>query len=124
MQQIRTACDTAKLLTPPALAGREKDAPVMAIPKQTLARIKARIESVIAYCVAFAAMPCRGGRATIYPAALDGNTLSGQEFLIQPRPLPISISTSATSLTAILRHNGVGRQEALPWADMPYREAA
>jgi len=52
MQQIRTACDTAKLGAA-RLAGREKDAPVHADTEQTLARSRRASESVIAYLRGF-----------------------------------------------------------------------
>jgi hypothetical protein len=122
MQQIRTACDTAKLGAA-RLADREKDAPVHADTEQTLGEIKARIESVIAYL--------RGFRPDAFAAAAErritqprwnGKTLSGEEFLNQ-HVIPNFYFHVVTSY-AILRHNGVGIGKRNYLGDMPYREAA
>jgi len=121
-QQIRTACDTAKLGAA-RLADREKDAPVHADTETTLAEIKARIESVIAYLGsykpdAFAASAER----RIGQPRWNGKTLSGQEFLIQ-HVIP-NFYFHVTTAYAILRHNGVGIGKRNYLGDMPYRDPA
>jgi len=122
VQQIRTACDTAKLGAA-RLADREKDAPAHADTEQTLAEIKARIESVVAYL--------RGLPADAFAAAAErrisqprwnGRTLSGQEFLVQ-HVLP-NFYFHVTTAYAILRHNGVGIGKRNYLGDMPYRDPA
>ena len=122
VQQIRTACDTAKLGAA-RLANREKDAPVHADTEQTLAEVKARVESVIAYLKGFApdAFAASSERRITQPR-WAGKSLSGQEFLIQ-HVIPNFYFHVATAY-AILRHNGVGIGKKNYLGDMPYREAA
>lgn len=122
VQQIRTACDTAKLGAA-RLADREKDAPVHGDTEQSLADIKSRIESVVAYLRGFApgAFASAPERRITQPR-WNGKTLSGEEFLIQ-HVLPNFYFHVATAY-AILRHNGVGIGKRNYLGDMPYREAA
>ncbi len=83
MQQVRIACDTAKLGAA-RLAGTEKDAPVHADTEATLAEIKARIESTVAYLKSFTAQSVRRGcRAADHPAALERQVALGRGI---PRP--------------------------------------
>jgi hypothetical protein len=122
VQQIRTACDTAKLGAA-RLADREKDAPVHGDTEQTLGEIKARIESVIAYLRGFA--PDAFAKATerrITQPRWAGKTLAGQEFLIQ-HVMP-NFYFHVVTAYAILRHNGVGIGKRNYLGDMPFREAA
>ena len=122
MQQIRTACDTAKLGAA-RLADREKDAPVHGDTEQTLGDIKARIESVIAYLGGFPADAfASAAERRITQPRWNGKTLSGQEFLIQ-HVIPNFYFHVATAY-AILRHNGVGIGKKNYLGDMPYRETA
>jgi hypothetical protein len=122
VQQIRTACDTAKLGAA-RLADREKDAPAHADTEQALGEIKARIESVIAYLRGFApdAFASAAERRITQPR-WNGKTLSGQEFLIQ-HVIP-NFYFHVVTAYAILRHNGVGIGKRNYLGDMPYREAA
>jgi len=122
MQQIRTACDTAKLGAA-RLAGREKDAPVHGDTEQTLAEIRARLDSVVAYLKGFApdAFAASAERRITQPR-WAGKSLSGQEFLIQ-HVIP-NFYFHVTTAYAILRHNGVGIGKKNYLGDMPYREAA
>ena len=122
VQQIRTACDTAKLGAA-RLADREKDAPVHADTEQSLGEIKARIESVIAYLKGFKpeAFAASAERRISQPR-WAGKTLSGEEFLIQ-HVMP-NFYFHVTTAYAILRHNGVGIGKRNYLGDMPYREAA
>lgn len=122
MQQLRTACDTAKMGAA-RLAGRDKDVPVHDDKEQTLAEIRARIESVTAYLKGFSPDAFAGaGERRITQPRWAGKTLSGQEFLVQ-HVIP-NFYFHATTAYAILRHNGVviGKRNYL--GDMPYREAA
>ena len=122
VQQIRTACDTAKLGAA-RLANREKDAPVHGDTEQTLAEIKARVESVIAYLRGFSASAfAASAERRITQPRWNGKTLSGQEFLVQ-HVIP-NFYFHVVTAYAILRHNGVpiGKRNYL--GDMPYRDAA
>lgn len=122
MQQIRTACDTAKLGAA-RLAGREKDAPVHEDNEQTLAEIKARVSSVIAYLQGFSRdVFASAAERRITQPRWNGKTLSGQEFLNQ-HVIP-NFYFHVVTAYAILRHNGVGIGKRNYLGDMPYREAA
>jgi hypothetical protein len=122
VQQIRTACDTAKLGAA-RLAGRDKDAPVHADTEQTMAEVKARIESVAAYLKGFSPDAFAGAaERRITQPRWAGKSLSGQEFLVQ-HVLP-NFYFHATTAYAILRHNGVAIGKKNYLGDMPYREAA
>jgi hypothetical protein len=122
MQQVRIACDTAKLGAA-RLAGTEKDAPVHADTEATLAEIKARIESTVAYLKGFTAQSFAGAaERRITQPRWNGKSLSGEEFLVQ-HVIP-NFYFHVTTAYAILRHNGVpvGKKNYL--GAMPYREAA
>jgi hypothetical protein len=122
MQQIRTACDTAKLGAA-RLADREKDAPVHGDTEQTLGEIQARIESVVAYLRSFSPdVFALAAERRITQPRWNGKTLSGQEFLIQ-HVIP-NFYFHVSTAYAILRHNGVGIGKKNYLGDMPYREAA
>jgi hypothetical protein len=122
VQQIRTACDTAKLGAA-RLAGRDRDAPVHADTEQTLAEITARLESVTAYLKGFAPDAFAGAaERRITQPRWNGKSLSGQEFLVQ-HVIP-NFYFHVTTAYAILRHNGVGIGKRNYLGDMPYREAA
>lgn len=122
IQQVRIACDTAKLGAA-RLAGTEKDAPVHADTEATLAEIKARIESTVAYLQGFTAQSFAGAaERRITQPRWNGKSLSGEEFLVQ-HVIP-NFYFHVTTAYAILRHNGVpvGKKNYL--GAMPYREAA
>lgn len=122
VQQIRTACDTAKLGAA-RLAGRDKEAPVHADTEQTLAEIRARIDSVIVWLAGFTPESFAGAaERRITQPRWNGRTLSGQEFLVQ-HVIP-NFYFHVTTAYAILRHNGVtiGKKNYL--GDLPYRDAA
>lgn len=122
MQQVRIACDTAKLGAA-RLAGAEKDAPVHADTEATLAEIKARIESTVAYLKGFTAQSFAGAaERRITQPRWNGKSLSGEEFLVQ-HVIP-NFYFHVTTTYAILRHNGVpvGKKNYL--GAMPYRDAA
>ncbi len=122
VQQIRTACDTAKLGAA-RLADREKDVPVHADTEQTMAETKARIESVIAYLKGFNADAfAKSAEHRITQPRWAGKTLSGQEFLVQ-HVIP-NFYFHVSTAYAILRHNGVGIGKKNYLGEMPYRAAA
>lgn len=122
VQQIRTACDTAKLGAA-RLAGRDKDAPVHADTEQTLAEIRARIDSVIAWLAGFTPESFAGAvERRITQPRWNGKTLSGQEFLVQ-HVIP-NFYFHVTTAYAILRHNGVAIGKKNYLGALPYRDAA
>ncbi len=121
VQQIRTACDTAKLGAA-RLAGRDKDVPVHADTEQTMAEAKVRLESVVTYLKGFSPDAFAGAaERRITQPRWNGKTLSGEEFLVQ-HVLP-NFYFHVTTAYAILRHNGVGIGKKNYLGDMPYREA-
>src|SRR3990167_1722949 len=104
-------------------AGRDRDAPVHADTEQTLAEIRARLDSVIAYLKGFAPDAFAGAaERRITQPRWNGKSLSGQEFLVQ-HVIP-NFYFHVTTAYAILRHNGVGIGKRNYLGDMPYREAA
>lgn len=122
IQQVQTACDTAKLGAA-RLAGTEKDAPVNSDTEATLAEIKARIESTVAYLQGFTAQSFAGAaERRITQPRWNGKSLSGEEFLVQ-HVIP-NFYFHVTTTYAILRHNGVpvGKRNYL--GAMPYRDPA
>jgi hypothetical protein len=122
VQQIRTACDTAKLGAA-RLTAREKDAPVHEDTEQTLSEVRTRIESVIAYLHAVPADAfAAAAERRITQPRWNGKSLSGQEFLIQ-HVIPNFYFHVATAYD-ILRHNGVSIGKRNYLGDMPYRDPA
>ena len=122
VQQIRTACDTAKLGAA-RLADRERDVPVHADSEQTLTEVRARIESVIVYLKGFNTDAfARSAEHRITQPRWNGKTLSGQEFLIQ-HVIP-NFYFHVSTAYAILRHKGVAIGKKNYLGDMPYRDAA
>lgn len=120
MRQVQVACDTAKLGAA-RLANKESDAPGHADTEQTLAEIKTRIQSVIAYLGSFSAADFAGAaERRITTPRWKGKSLSGAEFLIQ-HAVP-NMYFHVTTAYAILRHNGVevGKKDFL--GDLPYRD--
>ena len=122
IKQIQIACDTAKLGAA-RLAGTEKDAPAQADTEATMAEIKARIESTVAYLQGFTAQSFAGAaERRITQPRWNGKSLSGEEFLVQ-HVIP-NFYFHVTTTYAILRHNGVPVGKRTYLGDMPYREAA
>ncbi|MDB5489310.1 MAG: hypothetical protein JWQ58_3025 [Reyranella sp.] len=122
IQQVQTACDTAKLGAA-RLAGTEKDAPVAADTEATLAEIKTRIESTVAYLKTFKADAFAGAaERRITQPRWNGKSLSGEQFLVE-HVIP-NFYFHLTTTYAILRHNGVpvGKRNYL--GTMPYRDPA
>ena len=122
IQQIQTACDTAKLGAA-RLAGTEKDAPSNPDTETTLAEVKARIESTVAYLQTFKADSfAKSAERRITQPRWNGKSLSGEEFFVQ-HVIP-NFYFHVTTAYAILRHNGVpvGKRNYL--GTMPYRDPA
>lgn len=122
IRQVQTACDTAKLGAA-RLAGTEKDAPSHADTEATLAEVKARIESTVAYLQTFKADAFAGAaERRITQPRWNGKSLSGEQFLVE-HVIP-NFYFHVTTTYAILRHNGVpvGKKNYL--GDMPYRDPA
>lgn len=117
-RQIQIACDSAKIGTA-RLAGKEP--PAHADTEKTLAEIKARIESTIAYLGTVSAKDLSGAsERRISMPRWEGKSLTGVEFLTQYN-LP-NFYFHITTAYAILRHNGVelGKRDYL--GEMPYKK--
>jgi len=120
MRQIQVACDTAKLAAA-RLADKEQDAPTHADEEKSLAEIKARIDSVIAYLGSFKAADFdTAAQRRITQPRWKGKSLSGDEFLAQ-HATP-NLYFHITTAYAILRHNGVevGKKDYL--GELPFKE--
>ena len=120
LRQVQVACDTAKLGAA-RLADKESGAPSHPDTEQSLAEIKARLQSVIAYLGSFSAADFTGAaERRITTPRWKGKSLSGEEFLTQ-HALP-NMYFHVTTAYAILRHNGVevGKKDFL--GDLPYRD--
>lgn len=120
IRQVQVACDTAKLGAA-KLADKEQDAPSHPDTEQSLAEVRARIQSVIAYLGTFSVADFAGAaERRITQPRWKGKSLSGEEFLLQ-HAVP-NLYFHVTTAYAILRHNGVdvGKKDFL--GDMPYKD--
>lgn len=120
IRQAQVACDTAKLGAA-RLADKEKSAPSHPDTEQTLAEVKARIQSVIDYLGTFSEADFAGAEERrITQPRWNGKSLSGEEFVIQ-HAIP-NIYFHVTTVYAILRHNGVdvGKKDYL--GELPFRD--
>lgn len=118
IRQIQIACDTAKLCAS-RLSGKE--APVHEDKEQTLAEVKARIESVVSYLATFKAEDFNGAEERkISQPRWEGKYLTGYEFALQ-HAIP-NLYFHITTAYSILRHNGVdiGKKDYL--GEMPYKK--
>ena len=118
--QVQTACDTAKLGAA-RLIGKEDGAPHHPDTEQTLAELKTRIESVIAYLRGLSEADfADAAKRRISQPRWKGKTLSGEEFCLQ-HAVP-NLYFHVTTTYAILRHNGVeiGKKDYL--GALPYQE--
>lgn len=117
IRQIQIACDTAKLGVSRLTA---KDAPTHDDSEKTLADLKARIESTIAYLQKFTAEDFSGADTRhITTPRWDGQYLTGSEYAVQ-HVVP-NFYFHITTAYAILRANGVdvGKKDYL--GPMPYK---
>ena len=118
IRQIQIACDTAKLGAA-RLAGKE--APKHDDNEKTLAELKARIESVVAYLGTFSEKDFAGAEERhITQPRWEGKYLTGTEYALE-HALP-NIYFHITTAYSILRHNGVdiGKKDYL--GEMPYKK--
>ncbi len=117
IRQIQITCDTVKLGAS-RLTGTE--APVHDDKEVTLAEIKARIESVVAYLNTFKPEHFKGAEERkISQPRWEGKWLTGTEYTLH-HVLP-NLYFHTTTAYAILRHNGVevGKKDYL--GEMPYK---
>lgn len=118
IRQVQIACDTAKLGAA-RLAGKE--APVNEDKEQTVADLKARIESTQTYLKTFKAEDFNGfEERKISQPRWEGKWVTGSEYLIQ-HALP-NIYFHVTTAYSILRHNGVDIGKKTYLGDMPYKK--
>jgi hypothetical protein len=120
IRQVQIACDTAKLATA-RLTGRE--APSHPDTEQTLAELRARIESTIAYLDTARREDFVGAEERrITQPRWNGRSLSGTDYAFT-HALP-NFYFHVTTAYAILRHNGVdlGKMDYL--GSLPFRDPA
>jgi len=116
-RQITTACDTAKF-TVARLTGKE--APRHADTETTLAEVRTRIHTVLAYLDSFTRDDFHGAsERLISPPPLQGKQILGADYFHQMQ-LP-NFYFHVTTAYAILRHNGLelGKNDFL--GDLPVR---
>jgi len=102
-RQVLVTCDTAKLGAS-RLTG--KDAPMNDDTEQTLAELKARILSTIAYLDGFAGSDFdAAATASVTQPRWQGATMTGADYFVE-HVLP-NFFFHLTTAYAILRHNGV-----------------
>jgi uncharacterized protein len=119
-RQIGTACDTAKFTIARLCA---KEAPRHSDDQTTLAEVRARIQSVVAYLDAFKREDFTGaGERLIAPPTLQGRQILGNDYYFQMQ-LP-NFYFHATTAYAILRHNGVELGKADFLGPLPVRSAS
>lgn len=119
IRQVQIACDTAKLGAA-RLAGKVDSAPKHEDTEQTLAELKARIQSTLDYLATFSAKDLAEAETQkVSQPRWEGKYLSGLEFAIQ-HAIP-NIYFHVTTAYSILRHNGVnvGKKDYL--GAMPYK---
>lgn len=117
IRQVQIACDTAKLGAS-RLTG--KAAPSHDDSEKTLAEVKARIQSTIAYLESFKPEDYKNAATTtVTQPRWEGKTLTGNEYVIH-HMIP-NLYFHVTTAYSILRHNGVdvGKKDFL--GAMPYR---
>lgn len=118
IRQVQIACDTAKLCAA-RLTGKE--APVHEDKEQTVADLKARIESVRSYLKTFKAEDFNGfEERKISQPRWEGKWLSGSEYLAQ-HAIP-NIYFHVTTAYSILRNNGVDVGKKTYLGEMPYKK--
>ena len=103
VKQVQIACDTAKLGAS-RLTG--KDAPSHADTEQSLAELRARVASVIAYLDGYSEKDFEGTSArSVTQPRWEGKVMTGKDYFfehVQP-----NFFFHAAHTYAILRHNGV-----------------
>jgi hypothetical protein len=103
VRQIQSACDSAKF-SAAYLTGKE--APVHPDSEMTIAELRQRIRTCLAYLETVTAADVAGAEdRRVSPKWLEGKWVKGDEFLLQ-MSLP-NFYFHVTTAYAILRHNGV-----------------
>jgi uncharacterized protein len=103
VRQVQIACDTAKLGAS-RLTG--KDAPTHEDTETTIADLRARLASVVAYLETFSESDfAKAGEQTITQPRWNGKTMSGADYFIEHVVPNYFFHIGHTY--AILRHNGV-----------------
>ena len=102
-RQVQMTCDTAKLGVS-RLTGKE--APSHPDTETTLAELRARVQSVVAYLETFTAKDFeKVATATITQPRWEGKTMTGPDYFMEH--LVPNFFFHFTTCYAILRHNGV-----------------
>jgi hypothetical protein len=102
-RQIQSACDTAKFSVA-YLSGKE--APAHPDTEKTIAELRARIKSCLAFLETITADDVVGAEERkVAPKWLQGKWIKGEQFLVQVS-LP-NFYFHVTTAYSILRHNGV-----------------
>jgi hypothetical protein len=102
-RQVQITCDTAKLGAS-RLTGKE--APSHPDTETTLAELRARVQSVVAYLDSFTAKDFeKVATATITQPRWEGKTMTGPDYFLE-HVVP-NFFFHLTTTYAILRHNGV-----------------
>lgn len=117
-RQVQSACDTAKF-SAAYLAGKE--APAHPDTEKTIAELRARIKSCLAYLETVQEADLAGAaERRVSPKFLQGKWVRGDEYLVQVS-LP-NFYFHVTVAYAILRHNGVdlGKRDFI--GHMPIRD--
>ncbi len=119
LRQIQIACDNAKMY---AAKLANKEAPSHPDTEQTIADVRARLRTVIAYLATFKREDFEGAddRLLTQPR-WEGKTMRGGDYL-DHYALP-NIHFHLTTAYAILRHNGVdlGKQDYV--TSLPFQKA-
>jgi uncharacterized protein len=103
-RQVQSACDTAKFAAA-RLAGKE--APKHPDTEQTIAELRARIQTTTGYLGTFKPTDFDGAESRLVALPyLEGKVLTGDDYLME-QVLP-NFYFHVTTAYAILRHNGVG----------------
>ncbi|MBP9085761.1 MAG: DUF1993 domain-containing protein [Kofleriaceae bacterium] len=103
-RQVQIACDTAKLGISRVTG---KAAPSHADTETTVAELRARVASVLAYLDTFKASDFEGSDSrVITQPRWEGKTMTGHDYFVE-HVVP-NFFFHATHVYAILRHNGVG----------------
>ena len=118
IRQVQIACDTAKL---GAARMCGKEAPVHEDKEQTVAELKARIESVVSYLKTFKPEDFKGfEERKISQPRWEGKWITGAEYAVQ-HAIP-NIYFHITTAYSILRHNGVEVGKKTYLGEMPYKK--
>jgi hypothetical protein len=117
VRQVQIACDTAKLGVA-RITG--KDAPTHEDTEKTVAEVKTRIESVIAYLQSFNEKDFAGWeKRQVTTPRWSGKWITGEEYAVQ-HVIP-NFYFHVTTAYSILRHNGVDIGKKNYLGEMPFK---